>query len=203
MNLSTPPPLTVRKYSPVLSTEGRRRERSPLTVRKYSPRRLRLRARRGKCTACEEDRLDSPEQCCGVCLPALTMRIGSMAFSRHPQPATRVSATRVSAETSQTSGTSETPSVFLGRQLAAHQRRREVAPGEGHLLDVGAGHGVDAMADRLAAQPLVEEAGRIRRQHPQHGGVAAVGAELAEQGVEQPPAQPLVLEIGLDIERVD
>src|SRR5258708_7585472 len=130
-------------------------------------------------------------------------RIGSMAFSAHPQPATKVSATRVSAETSQTSETpqvteipapnpaefpqsetsetsqtSETPSVFLGRELAPHQRHGEVAPGEGHLLDVGAGHGVDPVADRLAAQPLVEEARRVGRQHPQYGGVAAVGAEL-------------------------
>ena len=48
-------------------------------------------------------------------------RIGSMAFSAHTRPATRVSATRVSAETSETS---ETPSVFFGCQLAPHRRVR-------------------------------------------------------------------------------
>src|SRR5713101_2222435 len=109
-------------------------------------------------------------------------RIGSMAYFRCPQPATRVSVSNVfghpkpAAPTALTAPTPRTGSV-LGRELAPDQRHREVAPGEGHLLDVGAGHGVDAMADRLAAQPFVKEARRIGRQHPQHGRVAAFGAE--------------------------
>src|SRR4030088_2879135 len=112
-------------------------------------------------------------------------RIGSMAYFRCPQPVTRVSVSNVfgrpksAAPTALTALTLRTGSV-LGRELAPDQRRREVAPGEGHLLDVGAGHGVDAVADRLAAQPLVEEARRIVGQHPQHRGVAAVGPQLAE-----------------------
>ena len=55
----------------------------------------------------------------------------------------------------------EIPSVFLGRQLPPDQRHCKRAPGEGDLLDVGAGHGVDPLAHPLAAQPLVEEAGRV------------------------------------------
>src|SRR5690349_3061923 len=86
------------------------------------------------------------------------------------------------------------PSI-LGRELAPDQGCREVVPTEGHLLDVDAGHGVDALAHALAAQPLVEEARRIVGQHPQHGGVAAVGAQLAEQRVEQAAAEPAVLEV--------
>src|ERR1700730_16603396 len=90
-------------------------------------------------------------------------RIGSMTHFRCPQPATRVSASNVfgrpkpTALTALTAPTRRKGSVF-GREFAPHQRHREVAPGEGHLLDVGAGHGVDAMADRLAAQPFIEEA---------------------------------------------
>ena len=76
-------------------------------------------------------------------------------------------------------------------------------PAEGHLLDIDAGHGVDALAHPLAAQALVEEARGIVGQHPQHGGVAAVGAQLAEQRVEQAAAEPAVLEVGLNVERID
>src|SRR3979490_948623 len=130
-------------------------------------------------------------------------RIGSMAYFRCPQPVTRVSVSNVFGHPKSaalTALTLRTGSV-LGRELAPDQRRGEVAPGEGHLLDVGAGHGVDAMADRLATQPFVEEARRIVGQHPQHRGVAAVGPQLAEQRVEQPPAQAHVLKVGLDMER--
>src|SRR5713226_8760653 len=89
-------------------------------------------------------------------------RIGSMAYFRCPQPATRVSVSNVfrrpkaAAPTALTALTAPTlrKGSVLGGKLAADQRRREVAPGEGHLLDVGAGHGVDPMADRLAAQPF-------------------------------------------------
>jgi hypothetical protein len=70
-------------------------------------------------------------------------RIGSMAFSAHTRPATRVSATRVSAETSETSETpepspsetsetSETPSVFFGCKLAP---RRRVRGGSGNCAN--------------------------------------------------------------------
>src|SRR5260370_36390035 len=101
-------------------------------------------------------------------------RIGSMAFSGHPRPATNVSATNVfrrqkrPALIALIAPTLRKGSV-LGRELAPDQGYREVAPGVGHLLDVGAGHGVDAVADRLAAQPLVEEAARIGSQHSPHG----------------------------------
>src|SRR6185437_16287616 len=61
------------------------------------------------------------------------------------------------------------------RKLAADQRRVEVAPGVGHLLDLGAGHAIGAAADLRPAQSLVEEARRVVGQHPQDGGVAAVG----------------------------
>src|SRR6267154_4333329 len=122
-----PPAPTGAQVFPVVSTEARRAERRDLasTVGRLSLKQG-LSAPRGvypevfegrsgrddgntpKYTTCEQNRLDVPEQCCGLCVPALTMRIGSMAFSTHPRPATRVSATRVSAETSETS---ETPQV--------------------------------------------------------------------------------------------
>src|SRR5260370_39424142 len=117
-------------------------------------------------------------------------RIGSMAFFVHPQPATNVSATNVfrrpkwPALIALIALTLRKGSV-LGRELAADQRRREIAPGEGHFLDIDAGHGVDPIAHPLAAQPLVEEAARIGPQHPQHGGVADSRTETAGQGVPQ------------------
>jgi GMP synthase (glutamine-hydrolysing) len=56
-----------------------------------------------------------------------------------------------------------TASLFLLRgQLPTHQRGFEVAPGVGDLLDVAAGHGVDALAAERTAHALVEEARRVR-----------------------------------------
>src|SRR5260370_32634204 len=128
-----------------------------------------------------------------MCADLHRERIGSMAFFVHPAPATNVSATNVfrrpkwPALIALIALTLRKGSV-LGRKLAADQRRGEIAPGESHFLDIDAGHGVDPIAHPLAAQPLVEEAARIGRQHPQHGGVAALGTELAEPGAEQPPS---------------
>src|ERR1700722_11929137 len=76
-----------------------------------------------------------------------------------PLPATSVSATSVfrrpksPALIALIAPTLRKRSV-LGRELAPHQRRGEVAPGEGHFLDIDAGHGVDPLAHPLAAQPL-------------------------------------------------
>src|SRR5260370_32981322 len=124
-----------------------------------------------------------------MCADARTERIGSMAFFAHPQPATNVSATNVfrrpkwPALIALIAPTLRKGSV-LGRELAADQRRREIAPGEGHFLDIDAGHGVDPIAHPLAAQPLVEEAARIGPQHPHpRRGCAVV------PGVAAPPHQ--------------
>src|SRR5260370_42198772 len=113
-----------------------------------------------------------------MCADLHRERIGSMAFFAHPQPATNVSATNVfrrpkwPALIALIAPTLRKGSV-LGRELAADQRPREIAPSEGHFLDIDAGHGVDPMAHPLARRPPVEGAARIRRRQPPDGGVCA------------------------------
>src|SRR5579871_3078558 len=57
---------------------------------------------------------------------------------------------------------------FLRRELAPHQRRGEILPDVGDLLDVGAGEGLAAAADGEAAHAFVEEARGIALEHPDH-----------------------------------
>src|SRR5258708_6293353 len=85
--------------------------------------------------------------------------------------------------------------LLLRRQPAPDQRQLEVAPGVGDLVDLSAGERLAAAADQLAAHALVEEARRGVGQHPQHGGGAAGGMELAGQRIEQAAAEPALLEV--------
>src|SRR5476651_1505073 len=131
------------------------------------------------------------------------MWIGRLALSAYRRRAAAPSEAREPAPCRKDTGGSPSPLSRVRSQFAAHQGGLEVAPGVGDLVDVGAGEGVGALADLLAAQPLVEEARGIVGQHPQDGGVEAVGAELAEQRVEQTAADPLVLVVRFDVEEID
>src|SRR5260370_41529316 len=119
-------------------------------------------------------------------------RIGSMAFSGHPRPATNVSATNVfrrqkrPALIALIAPTLRKGSV-LGRELAPDQGCSEVAPGVVHLLDAGAGPAVDAVADRLPAQPLVQEAPPLGRPPTQNGSSHAARSEAARHGLQARP----------------
>src|ERR1700704_948320 len=92
-------------------------------------------------------------------------RIGSMAFSAHPQPATKVSATRVSAETSEPASEDPRGSGGLAKCDGARVPRVDsLSPTGEHPIHANSDTSDDMVGPALGRLP------RYRRPELAHGG---------------------------------
>jgi len=87
----------------------------------------------------------------------------------------------------------------LGRRS---EKARQVGPGIAGSLDPLAADGKDPVLDVPAAEALVEEPARIVAQHPDDRRAAGLVDQPLEQREQEPAADPLVLPVGSDVERV-